>query len=150
MSMAFFARTTTPCGYTKQSGSPLGLDTLDKEGNYLAYLDVWERHVTAYEDEDEERIGIREVALRGPDTATRAQVVWQVKARLIDDDNVIDKLTDADPKLAYANFLEFLGDTGPGSGQLRARAIRLGDDDEPCLISPQSSLSRRREPALSC
>ena len=127
-----------PLRYTKQSGSPLGLDDLDKEGNYLAYLDVWERHVTAYEDEDEERIGIREVALRGPDTATRAQVVWQVKARLIDDDNVIDKLTDADPKIAYANFLEFLGDTAPGSGQLRARAIRLGDDDEPCLISPQS------------
>ena len=43
-------------------------------GNYAVYLDVWERHVT-YLDDDR----IREVALGGPDTATRAKVVWQVK-----------------------------------------------------------------------
>jgi uncharacterized protein DUF6519 len=41
---------------------------------YLAYLDVWERHVTYLEDES-----IREVALGGPDTCTRAKTVWQVK-----------------------------------------------------------------------
>jgi hypothetical protein len=41
---------------------------------YLVYLDVWERHVTFLEDDH-----IREVALNGSDTATRAQVVWQVK-----------------------------------------------------------------------
>jgi hypothetical protein len=43
-------------------------------GEYLAYLDVWQRHVTALEDEL-----IREVALGGPDTATRTQTVWQVR-----------------------------------------------------------------------
>jgi hypothetical protein len=41
---------------------------------WLAYLDVWERHVSYIEDDR-----IREVALGGPDTATRAKVVWQVK-----------------------------------------------------------------------
>ncbi len=41
---------------------------------YLVYLDVWERHITALEDDY-----IREKALGGPDTATRTQVVWQVK-----------------------------------------------------------------------
>jgi hypothetical protein len=41
---------------------------------YLAYLDEWERPITALED-----TGIREVALGGPDTATRAKLVWQVK-----------------------------------------------------------------------
>jgi hypothetical protein len=39
----------------------------------LVYLDVWERHVSAVELDD-----IREKALGGPDTATRAQMVWQV------------------------------------------------------------------------
>ena len=38
------------------------------------YLDVWERHVTALEDDD-----IREKALGGADTTTRCKVVWQVK-----------------------------------------------------------------------
>jgi hypothetical protein len=41
---------------------------------YLAYLDVWERHITYIEDD-----GIREVALNGPDTCTRVKTVWQVK-----------------------------------------------------------------------
>jgi hypothetical protein len=43
-------------------------------GKYLAYLDVWERHVTYIEDDS-----IREVALGGPDTCTRVKTVWQVK-----------------------------------------------------------------------
>ena len=43
-------------------------------GKYLAYLDVWPRHLTAIEDPE-----IREVALGGPDTATRTKTVWQVK-----------------------------------------------------------------------
>ena len=45
-------------------------------GTYLVYLDVWEHHITMIEDHR-----IREIALGsgGPDTATRAKVVWQVK-----------------------------------------------------------------------
>ena len=59
----------------------------DEEGNHLEniinarepekciiYLDAWEHHVTHLENDH-----IREVALGGPDTATRAQVVWQVR-----------------------------------------------------------------------
>ena len=42
------------------------------------YLDVWERHVTSIEDDT-----IREKALGGPDTCTRAQVIWQVKSLLV-------------------------------------------------------------------
>ena len=38
------------------------------------YLDVWERHVSWIEDD-----AIRESALGGPDTCTRAKVVWQVR-----------------------------------------------------------------------
>ena len=41
---------------------------------YLAYLDVWERHVTHHEDPY-----IREKALGDVDTATRTKIAWQVK-----------------------------------------------------------------------
>jgi photosystem II stability/assembly factor-like uncharacterized protein len=44
------------------------------DGTRLVYLDVWEHHVTALEDPD-----LREVALGGPDTATRTKTVWQVR-----------------------------------------------------------------------
>ena len=44
-------------------------------GAYVMYLDVWQRHLTALQAP-----AIREVALGGPDTATRAQTVVQVKA----------------------------------------------------------------------
>ncbi len=43
--------------------------------SFWIYLDVWEHHVTWIEDDS-----IREPALGGPDTTTRAKVVWQVKA----------------------------------------------------------------------
>jgi hypothetical protein len=41
---------------------------------YLVYLDVWQRHITAVEDPD-----IRETSLGGSDTTTRLKNVWQVK-----------------------------------------------------------------------
>lgn len=40
----------------------------------IAYLDVWERHITALDDGR-----LREVALTGPDTASRIKIVWQVR-----------------------------------------------------------------------
>ena len=54
-----------------------------KPGPFIVYLDVWERFLTYIEDEDrttaELRQSIREVALGGPDTAARSEVVWQVR-----------------------------------------------------------------------
>jgi len=45
----------------------------------LAYLDVWERHVTPLED-----ALLREVALNGPDTASRLKTVWQVRVMAVE------------------------------------------------------------------
>jgi hypothetical protein len=42
-------------------------------GVYIAYLRVWMRHIGTIEDDR-----IRESALGGPDTCTRAKTVWQV------------------------------------------------------------------------
>jgi len=49
---------------------------LEKAGasHALVYLDVWDRHITALDDPR-----LREVALGGPDTATRVKTVWQVR-----------------------------------------------------------------------
>ncbi len=70
------------CLYTAQPDYPLAAgDPLAAEIGkpvtkvWWMYLDVWERHITALDDDD-----IREDALNGPDTCTRAKVVWQVKA----------------------------------------------------------------------
>jgi hypothetical protein len=40
----------------------------------IAYLDVWQHHITALDD-----LLLRETGLGGPDTTTRIKTVWQVK-----------------------------------------------------------------------
>jgi hypothetical protein len=117
---------------TEQADLP-GYDPTDEmngnPGVYLAYLDVWERHMTALDDEE-----IREVALGGPDTATRTRVVWQVKVEQVGD--VADALTcDA---------------FGPGwtpaaaasSGVLAARSQESGGSTNPCIIPPKAGYRR--------
>jgi hypothetical protein len=56
-----------------------------ENGTYLVYLEAWERHVTAIEDES-----IREVALGGADTSTRSEVVWQARLLEFDEDVLED------------------------------------------------------------
>lgn len=66
--------------YTSQPGD---FKDLPKDpGDYLFYLDVWQRHITALEDP-----AIRESALGEPDTATRVKNVWQVKHLQVTDTN---------------------------------------------------------------
>jgi hypothetical protein len=62
-----------PLAYTAQPHLP-ATQRLKSGLSYIAYLDVWDRHVTALEDDR-----LREVALGGPDTCTRVQTVWQVR-----------------------------------------------------------------------
>ena len=73
---------TDKCTYKNQPDYPLAKDdpllVIHGDVNspvFWVYLDVWEQHVTSLEDDS-----IREKALNGPDTCTRARVVWQVKA----------------------------------------------------------------------
>lgn len=110
--------------YTEQLGYPFSEDTrLENLQNkiLLAYLDVWERHITYVQDDR-----IREVALNGPDTCTRAQVVWQLKA-LLRPDNV-DKFDCTSLEGLLARDLP----------QLRARARLDKPPTELCVISPES------------
>jgi hypothetical protein len=126
--------------YSQQVGYPF-LDSLEIEDkkngtSYLAYLDVWERHLTYVEDDY-----MREVALTGPDTAARSKIIWQVKLKeMTDIPN--DDIDDYSKKIKgdYSIFLEELGDfKKPGLGMLRARARKNEDEsDDPCLVSPEA------------
>lgn len=63
------------CTYTTQPDyKPPNSQLLRKDGEYLVYLDVWQRAINYVNDPE-----IREIALGGADTATRTKIVWQVK-----------------------------------------------------------------------
>jgi len=110
---------------------------LNKFGNLqlLVYLDVWERHISYVEDDS-----IREVALGGPDTASRAKIVWQV--RVIDAAKVVSPAAnEVHPfKENYTAFLNAIGgEIKTGTGKLQARAKdKSKTDTEPCLVAPES------------
>ncbi|MEO8161477.1 MAG: DUF6519 domain-containing protein, partial [Arenimonas sp.] len=94
-------------------------------GNFIAYLDVWQRHITALDD------GLlREKALGGPDTATRSKTVWQV--RLLE----VPAATACSTPAAAWDAL-----TAPSTGMLEARA-RPVESNTPCSIAPGGGYRR--------
>lgn len=95
---------------------------------FLIYLDVWERHVTAFEDES-----LREIALNGIDTASRSQVVWQVKLRELPQVREEGKTKKDAP--GRCDEIEFPGRSG---ALLNARAVQAQTSDDPCLIEPDA------------
>jgi hypothetical protein len=98
------------------------------DGTYVAYLDVWERHLTALEAPD-----IREEALGGPDTATRTRVVWQVK---LQDVSTV-------PNVSCASFPDdWIPANAASTGQLRAQAQPGAIDEGPCIIAPGAGFRR--------
>jgi len=120
----------TSIQYTEQDAYPFPDSAEIAEGKkYLVYLHAWWRHITNVEDDD-----IREVALGGPDTASRIQTVWQVKMIEVDAGNVKYKSD-------YGFFKQFLEDNGiikRTTGKLQAQALKPDDSDQPCITSPQS------------
>jgi hypothetical protein len=99
---------------------------------FLVYLRVFERLVSALEDPS-----IREVALgdNGPDTAARAQVVWQlvVGNEIPGTGITITSSTVADDvHNAWQTQL-------PKTASLKARGRQpTPDDDDPCVIRPEA------------
>lgn len=101
---------------------------------YLVFLDVWERHITALEDN-----AIREVALGGPDTATRTQTIWQV--RMMPAVMPPDTLTCWDIPSVWTDFVERAH--GRMSAQTKVATAATG----PCVL-PASAGYRRLENQL--
>ncbi|HEX2049888.1 MAG TPA: DUF6519 domain-containing protein [Actinomycetota bacterium] len=97
----------------------------DDAGRYLFYLDVWQRHVTALEEPD-----LREVALGGPDTATRTRTVWQVRAEEVGGTATCD------------DFAGWAPSDSASTGRLRARATPAPEVDDECLVPPGAGFRR--------
>jgi hypothetical protein len=88
---------------------------------YLVYLDTWEQEVRSLQDDR-----IREVALKGADTAARLRVIWQV--RVLELDGAFDE-NDAEGYLSAR--------LPSSSGLMSARAVPSADDG-PCMAAPDA------------
>lgn len=98
------------------------------EGFYLAYLDVWERHITAVEDPD-----IREDALGGPDTTTRTKTVWQVMiVRQSRSENIDEEDIDPRAKNVWSEISSWR------SARMAARIKILSGSEDSCVVSGKS------------
>lgn len=99
------------------------------DGWYLLYLDVWRYHVTYLEDP-----GIRELALGGPDTATRERTVAQVRW-LEAGGLALDLHCLSEPEA-------WLEQTAPSLGTLRARSRPEETPDDPCIVPAGGGYTR--------
>lgn len=106
-----------------------GLDPLTA-GQYLIFLDVWQRHVTMHEDGD-----IRESALGGPDTATRIKMVWQVRAAALD---VPLDLDNPPPDPCHQPATGFDQLQRVALPRLAAKTSQATPDTDPCTVSATS------------
>jgi uncharacterized protein DUF6519 len=107
--------------YLRQPDSPGG-KAISDPGLYIVYVDVWQRHLTALDDPS-----ICEIALGGPDTATRTKTVWQVKYWLAGAQAAGNCLT---------TFADFDALIAPGDGRLSARAKPEQANTGPCIVPP--------------
>jgi Family of unknown function (DUF6519) len=114
--------------YTNQPDLP-DATPIAQAGTYLAYLDVWSRHITALEDSS-----IREVALNGPDTATRAKTIWQVKLFRVGDINLAADCS--------SKFTPWNDEIAAGTGKLAARAQVGATSNNPCIVEPGGGYRR--------
>ena len=99
-----------------------------QNGLYIAYLDVRQRHITALEDD-----GIREVALGGPDTATRTKTLWQVKLL----GPIPAPLTCASEPGLWTDLLD-----SAQNGKLSARAPSDTTATDPSVVPPGAGYHR--------
>ncbi len=107
--------------------SPPGFEDVNlASGYYLAYLDTWQREITALDDPH-----IKEVALGGPDTTTRLMNVWQV--RLL-------KVTPTGQSTPHCDdaFGEWAARTVAPTGLLTARTSPPDSSSGPCVLPPSA------------
>ncbi|RYZ03490.1 MAG: hypothetical protein EOO73_27530 [Myxococcales bacterium] len=117
-----------------QRGGPATLSLAQQpDGAYVAFLDVWERHVNSLEDPR-----IREIALGGPDTATRTEVVSRV--RLLRMVNTAPDIESPDP---WADNLIAKHLRQRPRRRLAARAATASPNVDPCQLSPASQYRGR-------
>jgi hypothetical protein len=153
--------------YKTQPGPALpdNLEAPASDG-FVAFLDCWERHLSAVQ-----LPALREVALGGPDTASRAQVVWRVRLasragtkreldkiaaalrtrgdsagadRVQNALSVFNTLLDNFPANAALTAADAaLAELDAAAPRMRARAQHDASDDEPCTIAADAEYRGR-------
>ena len=97
---------------------------------YLAYLHVFEQHITALEDPR-----IREKALGGPDTTTRIKNVWQVELLPV-------ALPDDGALSCETEFPEWSELNAAPTGLMNARTSPAEIPTDPCQLPPGAGYRR--------
>lgn len=122
------------CSFLHQPDLP-GQPELDPNAAYLVYLDVWERHITALEDDK-----IREKALNGPDTASRAKVVWQVKVadRLSANDLLSNDATCESIKERWSEWVQSWRSENRGLLKAATNDVSEANLENPCITPPEA------------
>ena len=98
-------------------------------GMYIAYLEVWFRHLTALDDDH-----IRESALGGPDTCTRAKTVWQVG--LLRAGDIGSGITCSSSVPAWDSLI------AASTGTLAARSQPDNSNADPCIVPAKAGFRR--------
>lgn len=93
-----------------------------KDGNYIAYLEAWQREINYLDDPS-----IQEVALGEADTTTRLQNIWQLKLLPI---NLTGTITCKSEIPDWNNLTAFT------TGKLNARVNAETDTTKPCMLPP--------------
>jgi len=110
-----------------------------KSGTYLAYLDVWERHITPLDAPD-----IQDPALGQADTAARTKLTWQVKLVHLSEKNTPKTCEDftkvpAGVKLSmWDRILSIIEPANRGNLKVEAKREPGADPAEPCVSSPEA------------
>lgn len=112
-----------------------------QDGLYLAYLEAWERHITALEDGS-----IKESALGGPDTATRTKTVWQVRLLAVTDPGGAVDCATAFPE--WTQLVEAAPLDAAGAGRMAARSVPEQPSPDPLCVLPPGAGYRRLENQL--
>jgi hypothetical protein len=121
---------------TTLTGQPYlpGAGGLAAPGLYALYIDVWERTITSLEDPE-----IREIALGGPDSATRTQRIWQLRSVAVG--------ASGDAGTCLTPFAALDDETARSTGRLAARAEPDPAATGPCVI-PETAGYRSLENQL--
>jgi len=98
--------------------------------NYFVCIDVWERHVCALQNP-----AIRETALGGPDTCTRAKIEWRLDIKPL-----ASAMTAVTRESVY-NLLDKTYSTDKRC--MKAQVKKNMSDTDPCSIPPESRFRGR-------
>ncbi len=97
------------------------------DGNYIAYIEAWQREISYLDDPS-----IQEVAIGEADTTTRLQNIWQVKLLPVNPAGTLSCKTD----IAEWNNL-----IAPPTGKLNVQTVEDAESATPCLLPAKGGYS---------